>query len=481
MMKRRITESDSQRRLAGIVESAMDAIITVDEAHRIILFNPAAERMFGVPRAEALGQPLARFIPQRFRGTHDEHIRRFREAGVTTRTMGALGAVSGLRASGDEFPLEASISHVEVGGEHLGTVILRDITERKTNEDARNLLAREVDHRAKNALAVAQSLVRMTKASTREEYASAIEGRISALARAHSLLSQSQWQGAELQQVIADELAAYAPQGQVSLDGTAVTLAADAVQPVSLVIHELATNAVKYGALQAEGGQVDVTWGVAPDGRLHIEWVESGGPPVSPPSASGFGSRLLDDVVTKQLHGDFQRYWSRKGLQVMIGLGASIFRAAPSAAARMPPATSERLPALHAHGSRILVVEDESLIAIELASELKAAGWEVIGPAHSLAEGFALMERSEGLDAALLDVNLGGRAVYPLALELQAAGVPFVFCTGYEMVDPEGRFLDAPLIRKPVNLELLKSELSRLVANDAGSAPLGRKDPAHQG
>jgi PAS domain S-box-containing protein len=121
----------SEERLASIVNSAMDSIITVNDEQRIVLFNAAAERMFQCAAAAALGQPLDRFIPERFRAVHQAHIRTFGQAGITTRAMGALGAVSGRRATGEEFPLEASISQVEVAGQRLYTVILRDITERQ--------------------------------------------------------------------------------------------------------------------------------------------------------------------------------------------------------------------------------------------------------------------------------------------------------------------------------------------------------------
>lgn len=118
-------------RLEGIVQSAMDAIITIDERHRIVLFNQAAERMFGWTAADLLGRPLDRLIPERFRGTHAEHIRQFGRSGVTTRQMGALGTITGVRAGGDEFPIEAAISQIEVEGTRYYTVILRDITERR--------------------------------------------------------------------------------------------------------------------------------------------------------------------------------------------------------------------------------------------------------------------------------------------------------------------------------------------------------------
>lgn len=138
--ERRRRLSDEQ--LHGVLDSAMDAIITVDAEQRITLFNPAAERMFGCPAAEALGQSLDRFIPARFREAHREHIRRFGSTNVTSRRMGALGQVIGLRADGEEFPVEASISQLDVEGQKLYTVILRDITARVRDE---RVLQRERD------------------------------------------------------------------------------------------------------------------------------------------------------------------------------------------------------------------------------------------------------------------------------------------------------------------------------------------------
>jgi len=127
---------ESQAQLTGIIRSATDAIITVDSEQRIVLFNTTAEKMFGWPAKDALGQPIECFVPQRFRAQHSAHIRRFGETGVTNRAMGALGALWGLRANGEEFPIEASISQIESGGKRLFTVIIRDITDRKRTEEA---------------------------------------------------------------------------------------------------------------------------------------------------------------------------------------------------------------------------------------------------------------------------------------------------------------------------------------------------------
>ncbi len=128
-------QATSENRLEGIVQSAMDAIISVDADQRIVLFNPAAERMFQYRAEDALGEKLDRFIPERFRTAHREHIRHFGQTNVTTRRMGQLGKISGLRADGEEFPLEASISQVEIGGKKLFSVILRDITQRVRAEE----------------------------------------------------------------------------------------------------------------------------------------------------------------------------------------------------------------------------------------------------------------------------------------------------------------------------------------------------------
>jgi PAS domain S-box-containing protein len=139
LTERRRSEQAAKKeeaRLAAVIDSAMDAVVTVDESHRITLFNPAAEKMFSCRAADAMVRPLDQFLPERFRRTHDAHIGNFEKTKNTGRKMGELGAIYGLRSTGEEFPIEASISQVQIGEQRLFSVILRDITERKLAEEA---------------------------------------------------------------------------------------------------------------------------------------------------------------------------------------------------------------------------------------------------------------------------------------------------------------------------------------------------------
>lgn len=153
---------ESQQRLTGIIASAMDSIITVDAQQHVVLFNSAAEKMFRCSAAEALGHPIERFIPERFRSGHAAHIRQFGQTGVTNRAMGALGALWAVRADGEEFQIEASISQIESGGKNLFTVILRDVTERKQAEETRERLAEVV--RSSDDAIISKSLAGMITA-----------------------------------------------------------------------------------------------------------------------------------------------------------------------------------------------------------------------------------------------------------------------------------------------------------------------------
>jgi two-component sensor histidine kinase len=218
--------------------------------------------------------------------------------------------------------------------QELNTSLEERVRERtaeiRASEERVRLLAREVDHRAKNALAVVQATLRLTPKDDTEAYAKAVEGRVSALARAQTLLAEDHWQGASLASLLHAELAAFIPcpgnrEGpKVELDGPPVVLSPVLTQPLAMAVHELATNAVKHGALSAAGGRVWVTWSVCEQGDdatplLELIWTESGGPLlVTAPQHRGFGSRVLDSVVRGQLGGRICKRWDDPGLVCRI-------------------------------------------------------------------------------------------------------------------------------------------------------------------
>ena len=188
-----------------------------------------------------------------------------------------------------------------------------DITDRKRAEERQNLLTREVDHRAKNALALAQSIVRLTRARDVNAYVQAVEGRITALARVHTVLSLSSWQGAEIRGLVAEELAPYSEAGQIQFDGSEVQLQPTTAQTLALALHELVTNSAKYGSLSTLAGRLAITWDVQDD-TLILVWVETGGPEVTEPLSRGFGTRSVIASIETQLGGKADFDWCREGL-----------------------------------------------------------------------------------------------------------------------------------------------------------------------
>ena len=200
-----------------------------------------------------------------------------------------------------------------------------DITARKEAEERQALLMREVDHRAKNALAVVQAVLRLTRAESMPAFAKAVEGRVAALARAQTLLTESRWTGADFQAMLRGELAPFVGNGdgsQVRLDGPPVLLAPLIAQPLSMALHELATNAAKYGSLSVPDGKLELSWREdRPAARLRLRWEEVGGPPVpGPPERRGFGSRVLEATVRDQLRGEVAIAWAPAGLVCEIDI-----------------------------------------------------------------------------------------------------------------------------------------------------------------
>jgi len=322
--------------------------------------------------------------------------------------------------------------------------------------ETERLLIREVDHRAKNVLAVVQSLAQLTPFRDKDQYVEALSGRIGSLARAHSLLSTTRWSGVDLHDLLRLELDAYHCDGgeQLVIDGPPALIDAQAAQSLALVVHELATNASKYGALARPEGRLSVTWSWGLDGALHLVWRETAGVRVSPPQRRGFGSTLIESAV-KQAAARVVQDWRPEGLEVRLDIptGAQA-RAAESVPAYRPGLVIDETSLLR--NQRVLVVEDEAVVAMELARLLTAAGAKVVGPAGTIEEALDLLD-DQPIDRALLDVNLGGRLVTPVAAALARRSIPFVYLTGYQEPDVD----DGPILRKPVATSALLGALAR--------------------
>lgn len=323
------------------------------------------------------------------------------------------------------------------------------------------LLAREVDHRARNALAVIQAIVSLTPADDADKFAAAVKGRIRAMATAHNLLSETRWSGADLLRLMHEELAPYQPQSRVTIDGQPVAIMPRVAQNLALALHELATNAAKYGALSCPEGKLTVRWRLNAD-SLVLEWDEQCARAVTQPVRASFGSRVIDTSVKSQLGGKLEREWRETGLRCVLTLPAAHFASSGDAQSMvLDPSAAADADIESISGRRILLVEDEPLIAMMMSRLVTQFGGAVSGPFASPRE--ALQALRGDIDAAVLDVNTGDEMVYPLADELTRLKVPFIFVTGYQADAIEGRFSEAPVLTKPIAPEELALTLSRTV------------------
>jgi PAS domain S-box-containing protein len=307
------------RFLWSIIENSDDAIITKNLDGIISSWNKSAERLFGYAAEEAIGKPVTMLIPpERYheeptilaRIRCGEHVHNYET--VRRRKDGSLVDIS------------LSVSPVtNAQGEIVGaSKIARDVTERKRNDEHIAMLAREAEHRTKNILATVQATVNLSRAKTVAGFKRAIEGRIQALANVHSLFVKSRWDGAELSSIVTQELTPYLGSGEAraQIDGPQVWLPTNMAQTIAMALHELATNAAKYGSLSVPEGHLCVKWSPAADGQLTLHWTESGGPPTKKPTREGFGMSVIKRMIQEE--GKIYLDWRAEGLACEIVLQA---------------------------------------------------------------------------------------------------------------------------------------------------------------
>jgi PAS domain S-box-containing protein len=303
---------------SAVIESSHDAIITKNLDGIITSWNAGAEHMFGYKPEEVIGKSVTILIPPDNENEEPAILERLRRGE-------RVDHYETVRVRKDGAPLDISLTISPVKdatGKIVGaSKIARDITARKQAEAQIKYLASETEHRTKNILATVQAAVQLTHAENIADFKKSVEGRIQALANVHRLFVESRWAGAELHELVNEELAPYrrGDGTRISIEGPKLLLEPNTAQILAVVCHELATNAAKYGALSVADGRVVVAWTSTSDGRLVLRWNETGGPAVTTPTREGFGMRVVAKMV-QQSKGEVCFDWRPEGLACEVAM-----------------------------------------------------------------------------------------------------------------------------------------------------------------
>ena len=460
-------------RLAAIVTSSDDAIISKTLDGTITSWNGGATRIFGYTSDEMVGQSILRIIPDELHNEEAVIIARLRAGERIDHYETVRMAKDGRRV---DISITVSPLRNEAGIIVGASKVARDITEKKQAESLQQLLLEELNHRVKNTLATVQAIATqsLSRAKSQRDFVASFSGRLQALAKMHTLLVQKNMRGGELAELVAAQVRlGSTDEDRVTINGPFLFLGAQEASHLGMVLHELATNARKYGALSSTSGRLAVTWEVQTAGsrKLLLQWKESGGPKVRAPETRGFGMTLIEQTV--RVHGgEASMHFAEDGLTCRIdwpileeaqeGVSSATLRFGEASIVPAPASPSLR-------GKRIMIVEDEPLVAMDMQSMLSAAGCQVIGPAGTMDEAKRLLAAG-GCDAALVDVNLKGEPIDELLSVLRQEGVPFAFVTGYGPKVLSRTFQETVTISKPFSAEQLLA-VTEVVLYLRGSGP----------
>ncbi|MBL8566737.1 MAG: GAF domain-containing protein [Hyphomicrobiaceae bacterium] len=332
--------------------------------------------------------------------------------------------------------------------------------ERRKSDARQQVLNEELNHRVKNILALIKSLVNRPVESSESvaAYANSLKGRIMALAFAHDQIVRSDG-GGSLRTLLQAELSPY-PESQVEITGSDINLDARAYSVMALVIHELATNAAKYGALSQPSGRLRIGSSLNDAGDCQLVWSEEGGPPVRAPDSRGFGSVLLTRSIPFDLGGMSEVDYARDGVKARLVVPAKFLSkpTAPDDVKTKLAIRPARVP-LDLGAARILVVEDQLVIALDAEEMLSCLGARTVSTVATSADALHLIAEQRP-DIAILDINLGYGTSLPVADELAKLGVPFAFATGYgDSAMVPDRMKKVPMLRKPFTSDDLRDVL----------------------
>jgi two-component system, chemotaxis family, CheB/CheR fusion protein len=310
------------RQLKRLIDLSRDPIFVWDFDGGIMDWNRGCEELYGYSRQEALGKPQEKLLATLVPGSSFAELKsKLQHAGTWN------GELQQRAKDGSLLTVEARLDLETVEGRRLVLESGHDVTERNLMQERQQLLLAELTHRVKNTLAIVQSIARQMLRGTPspQAFVERFEGRLSALASAHDLLVQSKWQGADFAALAREQLRAYAgdQSDRIRIEGPSLILPADLATPVGLVLHELASNAAKYGSLSRRGGVVSVTWKLSTRNNerdLSVVWQETGGPKVEPPKTRGLGSSLIENGIPG---AKVRREFKREGVVCSVELPLS--------------------------------------------------------------------------------------------------------------------------------------------------------------
>ena len=303
--------------LGAVLKTALDGVVVMRLDGTIAGWNDVAERTFGWSFAEANGHRMSEMIiPERYRKAHEHGLAHYLATGEGP-VLDKHIEIEALHRDGRELPVELSITRTEQFGEPVFLGFLRDISERRDAARRQELMIGELNHRVKNLLAVVAGIAHQSarSAGTLGEFSQAFNGRLASLGRAHEILTAATWERAPLRSLVQELVGSFTagPGAQVTIAGPDVLLSPRHLLSVSMILHELFSNAVKYGALSKPEGRLTVLWAVG-DGELSLEWIESGLSDVATPTRRGFGSKMIAMNVSHDLHGRATTDWQKSGI-----------------------------------------------------------------------------------------------------------------------------------------------------------------------
>jgi PAS domain S-box-containing protein len=475
--------TDQKRQLAAVesaqtafrqlVERAPFGIYTVDADLRIVQISDGTKQALhdlGPLVGQHLGEVMGAIWPAE---VADEIVARFRHTLETGLPYVAPKLIEERQDTGEVQAYDWQIERTTLSDGRFGVVCyFYDQSDRQRDEDHIQLLMNEANHRFKNILTLVQTIARRTAAGNPKDFVASLQNRIQALSSAQDLLINRSWKGTELSDLVRSQLAHFEDlvDDRITVAGPPVELKPQAAQTVGMALHELCTNAAKYGALSDENGRVEVTWAIEAEQpeasaseRLRMSWTERDGPAVSPPTRTGFGEMVVKTIVASSLDGTVDLTYEPTGVAWTLTCPLSAVTS-DGGLAGLGTSGSPETQAIFEGPTSVLIVEDEILIAMDVKHLLEDAGYEVIGPVSSVKQAFEALEERE-CSFAILDINLGKETSEPIAERCVEDNIPFVVVSSYRKAHQPLVFQSAPFISKPVQHAQLLSTVASVVGS----------------